>query len=393
MHNTLSLDSSTYLVGAGCRPWLSFFTVGLLLCLPTAGLAKPAEREIIPALPPTEDSQITAEEMQAIYEEVKTPYKYGIILRPEQGHSVDCPNVFRGDDAWYMIYVGIQGKIGYQTYLARSEDLLEWETLGTILPFAESGWDQWQADGSISLIDYQWGGSAELQQYDDKYWMSYFGGALQGYETDPLSLGLAWTKEPQEPKPWKRMPQNPVLTPGQSDTRDFERATLYKSHIIWDRQQSLGYPFVMYYNGKQQGKGIERIGMAVSNDMIHWTRYGAGPVIDNGKGISGDPQIVKIGDLWVMFYFGLGWGPGAFDSFSCSRDLVHWTQWDGEVLIQPSKPWDKTFAHKPWLIKHEGVVYHFYCAVGNQGRAIAVATSKDLRKQSDESPSPLEATE
>jgi hypothetical protein len=26
------------------------------------------------------------------------------------------------------------------------------------------------------------------------------------------------------------------------------------------------------------------------------------------------------------------------------------------------------------------VVYHFYCAVGNEGRVIALATSKDLKK-------------
>ena len=86
----------------------------------------------------------------------------------------------------------------------------------------------------------------------------------------------------------------------------------------------------MYYNGKQQGPWVERIGMAVSHDMVHWTRYGEGPVIDNGKGISGDPQIVRMGDLWVMFYFGAGWKPGAFDTFACSYDLVHWTKWTGE---------------------------------------------------------------
>lgn len=27
-----------------------------------------------------------------------------------------------------------------------------------------------------------------------------------------------------------------------------------------------------------------------------------------------------------------------------------------------------------------GVVYHFYCATGDQGRVIALATSKDMRK-------------
>jgi predicted GH43/DUF377 family glycosyl hydrolase len=121
--------------------------------------------------------------------------------------------------------------------------------------------------------------------------------------------------------------------------------------------------------------------MATSHDMVHWQHYGKVPVIDNGKGISGDPQIVRIGDLWVMFYFGAGWQPGAFDTFAVSRDLVHWTKWTGPNLLQPSEPWDKTFAHKPWLLKHDGVVYHFYCAVAGDDRTIALATSVDLRKK------------
>jgi hypothetical protein len=31
------------------------------------------------------------------------------------------------------------------------------------------------------------------------------------------------------------------------------------------------------------------------------------------------------------------------------------------------------------VLKHEGVVYHFYCAVGDRGRVIALATSQDLK--------------
>ena len=182
---------------------------------------------------------------------------------------------------------------------------------------------------------------------------------------------------------WHRLAENPVLTPAHPQARDFEQATLYKSHILWDKSESLGAPFVMYYNAKQAGPWIERIGMATSHDMVHWQHYGTGPVIDNGKGISGDPQIVRIGDLWVMFYFGAGWQPGAFDTFACSRDLVHWTKWTGQHLIAPSESWDKTFAHKPWLIKHDGVVYHFYCAVAGDDRTIALATSVDLRQVSN----------
>ena len=59
---------------------------------------------------------------------------------------------------------------------------------------------------------------------------------------------------------------------------------------------------------------------------------------------------------------------------------MNWTKWTGPHLIEPSEPWDATYAHKPWVIKHDGVVYHFYCAVGNEGRVIALATSRDLNE-------------
>jgi len=278
-----------------------------------------------------------------------------------------------------MLCGGIRNEVGYETSLAVSDDLLRWKPLGTVLPFRDSGWDRWQADGSLALVDPTWGGSAALQPQGGRYWISYFGGAKQGYEPDPLSLGLAWTRTPTQATPWTRLEENPVLTPDQPDARPFERATLYKSHVLWDKAESLGFPFVMYYNAKQQGPWVERIGMAVSKDMVRWSRYGHAPVIDNGTGISGDPQVVRMGDVWVMFYFGAGWKPGAFDTFAVSYDLVHWTKWQGPDLIAPSLPWDKTYAHKPWVLKHDGLVYHFYCAVGTEGRVIAVATSRDLR--------------
>ena len=90
-------------------------------------------------------------------------------------------------------------------------------------------------------------------------------------------------------------------------------------------------------------------------------------------------MIRKIGDLWVMFYFGCGWKAGvkgAFDTFAVSRDLVNWTKWEGAPLLVPSEPWDAQHAHKPWVIRHDGVTYHFYCAVGSKGRVLALATSR-----------------
>ena len=320
--------------------------------------------------------------MRRIYNEVRTPFKYGIVVRAGPDQVVDCPAVFRHGRSWFMAYIAASHKVGYETFLAQSDDLLHWKTLGKILPFPDAGWDQWQCAGDIALQDTQWGGSYELQPYDGKFWMSYIGGRLKGYETDPLSIGMSWTTSPEKPQPWNRFPENPVLSPSQPDARDFEKLTLYRSNIIWDHGKTLGQPFVMFYNAKTKN-GYERIGVAVSSDMIHWKRRGEHAVVANGeakqRGISGDPQIVRIGETWVMFYFGTGWKPKAFDTFACSYDLTTWTKWEGPHLIEPSQPWDKTYAHKPWLIKHDGVVYHFYCAVGDDGRNIAVATSKDLR--------------
>jgi predicted GH43/DUF377 family glycosyl hydrolase len=353
----------------------------ILLSFLALSPAAEIERQIVPFKPASQ--LVDEQEMQRIYDEVKTPFKYGVVLKgdgPEE--SVDCPSIFRYRDAWYMVYVAISNKVGYQTFLARSDDLAHWTKLGTILPFSGSGWDAWQADGGVALADYNWDGTHELETYKGKYWLSYIGGAKKGYETDPLSTGIAWTRKPTQPGPWHRLAENPVLTPKQSDARSFETKTLYKSQIIYDKSKTLGWPFVMYYNAKYKN-GYEQIGMAVSRDMTRWQRYGDNSVVVNGEakknGMSGDPQIVKVGDVWVMFYFGAGWHPHAFDTFACSYDLVHWTKWTGPNLIQPSEPYDATYAHKPWVLKYKGVVYHFYCAVGNEGRVIALATSFDLR--------------
>jgi predicted GH43/DUF377 family glycosyl hydrolase len=338
-----------------------------------------AVRTVLPASAAAPGPALDDRAMQRIYQEIKTPFKYGVVIKaPAGGSMADSPSVFRHGDAWYMVYIVFDGK-GYDTRLARSADLLRWEPLGVILPRRPGQWDAEQVAGYVALQDNRWDGTWELQPHGGKYWLSYFGGALTGYETDPLSIGVAWTGDPSRAAEWQR-PDDPVLTPSQPDARGFEKKTLYKSHIFRDDRQLTGFPFVMYYNAKT-ADGYEVIGMAVSNDLLNWTRYGKDAVIDGGRGLSGDPQAVRIGDVYVMFYFeahrGGAWS--GYETFACSRDLVHWTRWTGEPLVVPSEPYDKQYAHKPWVVRQNGVVYHYYCAVGDQGRVIALATSADLR--------------
>jgi predicted GH43/DUF377 family glycosyl hydrolase len=332
-------------------------------------------------------SEVPAERMRAIYEEVKTPYKYGIVIPAPEGKKVDCPTVFRHRDRWYMVYVQLKNDpAGYTTRLAVSDDLLHWQPTGTILARGETdAWDRANAAGGIALVNPQWGGAGTLDTHEGRYWLSYLGGSKPGYETPPLSIGIASALDPTAPAGWEKLPR-PVLRPDDRDARPFETDTLFKSFVLRDPAARLGAPFVMYYNARPP-RGDETIGMAVSQDMRTWRRYGDSPVIVNPRPpevkhgvISGDPQVVQMDDLWVMFYFGAFWKPKAFDTFAASRDLVHWTRWEGPHLIEPSEPWDAEYAHKPWLLKHDGVVYHFYCAVGNQGRAIALAASRPMKE-------------
>jgi predicted GH43/DUF377 family glycosyl hydrolase len=322
--------------------------------------------------------------MQKIYQEVKTPYKYGLVMVAEKGKMVDSPSVFRYSDCWYMAYIVFDGK-GYETWLAKSNDLLNWKTLGKILSFTQNTWDANQKAGYVALQDYLWGGTYEVQKYAGKYWMSYLGGATQGYEAGTLGIGMAGSSDLINLAGWQTL-GHPVISAKDADARWYDKETIYKSTVINDPAKTTGYPFVMYYNARGEDvnhghKKAERISMAVSDDMVTWKRFGNEPVVDHQSGISGDAFISKIDHVWVMFYFGASWRPKAFDRFACSYDLVHWTDWTGDDLVRPSESYDNQYAHKPLVIKYKGIVYHFYCAVDESNhRGIALATSKDIGK-------------
>lgn len=345
--------------------------------------------------------KISQNVMQKIYDEVKTPYKYGMVVAPEDNyHKIDCPMVYREGNRWFMTYVVYNGKDGtdgrgYETWLATSDDLLQWKTLGRLLCYADKGWDMNQRAGYPALIDWTWNGSYEMAKYKGRHWMSYFGGEGTGYESvrKPLNMGMASTKgDITQAHPWETSPA-PVLSINDKSAQWWEKLTHYKSTVYWDRNKTLGKPFVMFYNAAGINPAnqlkAERIGIALSSNMTSWRRLplrtakrktGNPVFFHEAPGIiTGDAQIVKFPHYYAMFYFS-AFNPkrkyNAYNTFAVSRDLVNWQDWEGADLIYPSKPYDDMFAHKSYVLKHQGVVYHFYCAVNHAGqRGIAVATS------------------
>lgn len=358
--------------------------------------------------------KISKNVMQKIYDEVKTPYKYGMVVAPKDNyHQIDCPMVYREGDKWFMTYVVYNGKDGtdgrgYETWLATSDDLLQWKTLGRLLCYADKGWDMNQRAGYPALIDWTWNGSYEMAKYKGRHWMSYFGGEGTGYEAirKPLNMGMASTKgDITQAHPWETSP-SPVLSINDKSAQWWEKLTHYKSTVYWDKNKTLGKPFVMFYNAgginpTNQLKA-ERIGIALSSNMTSWRRLplrtakrktGNPVFFHEAPGIiTGDAQIVKFPHYYVMFYFS-AYNPerkyNAYNTFAVSRDLVNWQDWEGADLVYPSKPYDDMFAHKSYVLKHQGVVYHFYCAVNHAGqRGIAVATSVPMGRSQVSFPTP-----
>ena len=115
--------------------------------------------------------------MDEVFREIKTSHKYGLVITAPEGKMTDSPSIFRKGDTWYMYYIIFDGR-GYETWMATSQNLLDWTTQGRVMSFtADTDWDSNQKAGYLSLVDTKWGGSYKIKRYADRYWMSYLGGS------------------------------------------------------------------------------------------------------------------------------------------------------------------------------------------------------------------------
>ena len=321
--------------------------------------------------------------MREVYEDLKTPIKLGKVCKSEEVYT-DSPSVYLLDGKWYMMYLTISKECaasGYSTWIAESEDLIHWECPRRVLSRSdENRWDSKQIAGYLGLPDINWNGSNVPDKINGEYIVSYLGGNADGYEPDPLYMGLAFTKQLNNPSDYRRLPR-PILSPYDADCREGEKRALFRSFIFKDNDGITGFKYVMAYNAKDS-EYKERIFLAVSDDAVNWQRYGDSAVLDGTLGnsnnkIVADAQVIQKGNLYIMIYFALDYGEKAYSTFACSYDLVHWTKWHGEPLIKSEYPWENRHAHKSWIVRHNGVTYNYYCAVNsNNERFIALAVSQ-----------------
>jgi predicted GH43/DUF377 family glycosyl hydrolase len=289
------------------------------------------------------------------------------------------------------MFVGFDGR-GYQTGLACSEDLVEWRELGVILARAEGRtWDSGNAAGTWLLCDDALRGPRRLKKWQDRYWMAYHAYPGVGYEAGPARIGLAWTDD-DTLMSWRRVP-DPILIPEEGAA--WERGGLYKECLV--EQEGV---FHLFYNAKDcSAPWFEQIGLAQSDDLRTWVRSPDNPLVRVTPGawdsrFSSDPCVVRDGDDWVMFYYGFD-GEHAQEGLAFSGDLHRWRKHPAPILRTGAPgSLDSIHAHKPSVIVHEGVLYHFYCAVrpshsgdpaenlGGEFRSITVAASHPVFERS-----------
>jgi len=351
--------------------------------------------------------QLHAEDAIAPY---RTSYKYPELILKATGNksdfdgiSVDDPIVFHANGQFHMLYIGYDGT-GYQTGLASSPDLLHWTRTALVGPRdSNSSYTKYNLAISSILRDKNLHGTGEALKVNGHYlaaWNAYPGA---GYEEGAAVIGLATSSDLLH---WTLT--DPILTP--HDGAPWEHGGLYRPDLLLDRGTCY-----LYYNAKtdplpksEGGGWHEQTGVATSTDLKHWTRSPLNPILQNGtRGTStwpasnplskqippiadtrdsrfaSNPFVVKNGHQFAMFYFGFGYQrPGrACELLALGDDPFHFTKVP-EVLIDTGAPGtiDETFAHKPSVIYHEGMLYHFYCAVSgkypNETRGIAVARSR-----------------
>ena len=332
--------------------------------------------------------------LQDNFNDYITPYKYGSpILAPsgEEGafdrFGVDNMRICWHNGKFYCFYIGFDGK-GYRTALAVSEDLLHWEKKGVILD-AGSGreWDNSGRAISSLLCDVDVYGKRELIKYDGKYWMFYHAYPGVGYEIGAAANGLAWTTD-EDLLEWHCEPE-PVFEKDIAGCWD--GGGLYSTWVVPHDGK-----YILYYNGKEQvdWPWHEQVGMAFSDSLHNWKRYENNPVLkvtpnhwDSYFSCGQHVLFDSKENRWVMFYCGYD-GHHAREGVAISYDMTHWEKCPEPIItVGESGDIDSTHAHKPCVIYHDGMLWHFYCAVrpteteeekqrfGSEYRCLTVARS------------------
>lgn len=174
-----------------------------------------------------------------------------------------------------------------QIYAAMSDDLINWKAANNGIPILRasdfkkcswSGVDKYAKIEQTPLV-------SDIVRYNGKWFLF-----MDGYSFDgKRHIGIAVSKTTLI-GPYTIIPK-PVLSPGKKG--DWNDESCFYAKIKKSRTG-----FIMFYDGRN-AKGLERIGMATSMDLINWNNCNKNPVIDQHSGWSSslgtsEPNYIEI---------------------------------------------------------------------------------------------------
>ena len=138
--------------------------------------------------------------------------------------------------------------------------------------------------------------------------------------------GLHWTKDP-----------NPILARGGPGAWD--NVSMGVGSISYDPSEN---KLLLYYSARNDASGIWGIGLATSNDSVHWTKSGSNPLI-SGEDIFPDhpnrlvryPSVVRYAETYMMWFQGAG-----AIYLATSTDGIAWTLQNGGAPVLKPDSWD-----------------------------------------------------
>ncbi len=227
------------------------------------------------------------------------------------------PSVIRWNDTYYNYYSGYDGDT-WRTGLALSEDGVHWVKSedNPVLDIREDCWDASYIAANGSAIVYK----------DKVYY--YYQGLERG--TDASAIGLAISSDGEH---FEQRTMLPVLRGGE----DWECAGVGDPYVISFRGR-----LFMYYLG-MDALGIQRLGVAFSDNGIDWAAYENNPIMDLGvrgafdeKGL-GEPSVIYQAPYFYMLYTGRNAEEQRNIGMAVSLDGVTWVKLHDRGMADLSK--------------------------------------------------------
>jgi beta-xylosidase len=191
-------------------------------------------------------------------------------LEPQEGLTRRDPSdVIRHEGCFYVWYTKTdRTRSGYDAtvWCARSQDGLAWEEIGEALPRGEAGeWDEQSVFTPGILV------------FEERFYLFYTTVEKPFSDAVPTAIGAAAADSPEGP--WEKLPQNPLLLPGESDEqfdshRVDDSCLIVRDGLCW-----------LYYKGRQQDRSPAetKMGLAVAERPEGpWEKHPDNPLIPTG---------------------------------------------------------------------------------------------------------------